>query len=137
MNSRFFRPYRARFVFSIYGATNLLPLRGTEILPFYLEIGYWLLVIDLKNKLSPDSPHALCPLLLAYATDRPCRCGTPSLPALCFLPLPNCFQAICLPCVLRNPGVHDVFHLRLLSVFYPGVSAMMFLTEKRDEGTQG
>jgi hypothetical protein len=71
LNQGFFRPYRARNIFSIYDATNLLPLRGCydHLLPTcLLAIGYWLLVIDLKNNLYPDSPIAPCSLPLALCS---------------------------------------------------------------------
>ena len=82
-----FRPYRVRNVFSIYDATNLLPRWVGIILPFYLSIDYWqlvlsgaeVLVIDLKNNLSPDRPHALCPMLSAHCSLLLAPCPKPKV----------------------------------------------------------
>ena len=58
-------PYRARNVFSILNATNLLPRWGIVILTFNLVIGYWLFPIESNDNLSPDRPLAPCALPLA------------------------------------------------------------------------
>ena len=55
-------PYRARNVFSILNATNLLPRWGIVILTFNLVIGYWLFPIESNDNLSPDSATNLLPL---------------------------------------------------------------------------
>jgi len=89
-----FRPYRARNAFSVHDATNLLPLRGIDVLPFYLDIGYWLFIIEPKDKptphflircslfkkkqnLSPDRPYALCPMPYAKAQSGPASVAHP------------------------------------------------------------
>ena len=43
---RLLSPLQGGKCFFHFYATNLLPLRGIEVLIFFLEIGYWLFLIE-------------------------------------------------------------------------------------------